>query len=129
MPTPRTAVSNGIPAAISDPKVIVSTKKATKTPIRSVSADAGAGAGVHVAAERDGVLGPGRWLGRLLDLGDGVSGRSVTDTSNWIWDWAYCLFVEMVPTAPEANGSSTLLTCLTFSIALIVVLDRRLRGR
>ena len=27
----------------------------------------------------------------------------------------------MVPTAPEANGSSTLLTCLTFSIALIVV--------
>jgi hypothetical protein len=45
--------------------------------------------------------------------------RSVTDTSNWICDWAYFLSVEMVPTAPEANGSSTLLTCFTFSMALI----------
>ena len=48
-----------------------------------------------------------------------VSFRSVTETSNWIWDWANSLLSEMVPTAPEANGSSTLLTCLTYLIALI----------
>ena len=37
MPTPRIAVSNGSPAATSEPKVITSTTAATATPITSVA--------------------------------------------------------------------------------------------
>ena len=43
----------------------------------------------------------------------------MTLTSNCTWASASVFFVEIVPTASLANGSSTLVTCGTFAIALI----------
>ncbi len=41
MPTPTIAVSSGIPAAMSEPKVITSTTRATTTPIASADPPGG----------------------------------------------------------------------------------------
>ena len=66
------AVSNGIPAASSDRKVIVSTKKAATTPMMSVT-PMPAPLLVYMSPPSVTVnLAARGWLRRLLDLGDGV---------------------------------------------------------
>ena len=119
VPTPRAAVTRGRPAASRDENVIASTRKAMATPISSVVLSP---TPVLVYIAPPSVLvnpAPAGGCAAFSTCGTVLAGRSVTATSNWTWASASCLSVEMVPTAPEANGSSTLLTCFTLATAAI----------
>ena len=70
-------------------------------------ADAHAGAGVHVAAERHREVRPGRRCRRLLDLGDRLRWQVARGDVELDRDSALGLSGEIVPTASLANGSST----------------------
>src|SRR6478609_5113397 len=119
MPTPRPAVSSGRPAASNETKVTASTTKTTATPISSVALIA-VPVLVYMEPPRETVnLEPGGGAAAFSTSVTAAAGKSVSETSNWIWDSASPLSFEIVPTAPDANGSSTLVTCPTFSIALI----------
>ena len=129
-PTPSSAVSSGMPAARSEPRVSQSTIRATSTPTPSLQADAGGAAAEGVAADRDLRAGQRGLQLRALVLRARrrSSGRCRPAATLSVTVMIAALrSSETCPLAYLSNGPDTESTCGTSPEALGAGVDRLLR--